>query len=413
MTEIPIPAEKERRREMMRAGSLQALLQQPQGPEVLHAEARAPDGLFTSEALSYLYGLRDKWSELVIRSSQLYCTDDLILVPGVMGSSLWDETGPHGLIWIDPTLAFDSDQLSALQLDTFQDGVPEKDLAPGVRIAAHSTIPIVYDMLAADLELRRYDVRVFPIDWRKNLDEPAAALASLIGSRRERPLHILAHSQGALVARRALQLLGAERSRQVVSNLILLGPANFGTLMAAFALAGTHETLGTLQQFGVQLPSDFYKIVQSFTGLYQLLPWKPDTLPGFDVQQLRQTAFWQSGIDASRLEFGFGWAERIDSSFLNDRTTIILGDRPTTGAVAFDAANKLVRVGDFVEGDGTVPDRCAMLPGVPTFRVAGVEHLKLPLNLTVLATIRAILRGDAPVVERLALAAASGETGWG
>lgn len=406
-----LPADKQaRRQKMMQAGSLQALLRQPDGREALRAEAKEPDGLITPEALDYLDTLREERHKLVVRRGLFFSTDDVIVVPGFMGSALWDETGPHGLIWIDPLLTFSSGQLSALKLAAFKQNAPEKDAISTVRIEARSAIPIIYDLLAADLELRRYDVRVFPVDWRKNLDESAAALANQIGNRLEqkpRPLHILAHSQGALVARRALQLLGADGSRRVVNNLVLLGPANFGTFAAAFALAGTHATIGTLQQFGIRLPADFHQVVQSFTGLYQLLPWrKSDTLPEFDPEQMKAKAFWKSGVDPARLAFGFGWAERIDTSFLNDRTTIILGNRPdTAGAVAFDAAGKLVQNGAFVAGDGTVPDRCAMLPDVRTFRAAGVEHMKIPLSLTVLAAIRAILRGDTPSVERVALAA--------
>ena len=47
--------------------------------------------------------------------------------------------------------------------------------------------------------------------------------------------------------------------------------------------------------------------------------------------------FWKRfGIDKDRLAAYFGWGEPVDATFLNDRTTIILGDQPTVGGVKFD-----------------------------------------------------------------------------
>ena len=58
-------------------------------------------------------------------------------------------------------------------------------------------------------------------------------------NRRFRPLHIIAHSQGTMVARRAVQQVGEDLARQLVNNLVLLGPATAGTFAAAFAIAGS------------------------------------------------------------------------------------------------------------------------------------------------------------------------------
>jgi hypothetical protein len=340
-----------------------------------------------------------------------FSTDDVIVVPGLMGSTLRDVQGDLGLIWIDPTLALDDGrELDALRLAAFAADQPERDADPRVRIDAPGSIPPVYDLLRADLELRRYSVQIFPFDWRKNIEEGAARLANLIRSRlaqKPRPLHVVAHSQGSLVARRALHLLGAETARRLVRNLVLLGPASFGTLAAAFAIAGSHETIETVKRLGVTLPEDFTQVLQSFTGLYQLLPWKQGTLAdGFDPEKLAAPAFWKSGVDPDRLEFGFEWGAKIDTSFFADRTTIVLGDRPTAGAAKFENG-KLVPDGDGVQGDGTIADKCARLPNVRAYRVAGAEHALLPMNLTVMAAVRAVLRGESPAADRVAFAAAA------
>src|SRR5690606_28864733 len=119
-----------------------------------------------------------------------------------------------------------------------------------------------------------------PFDWRKNMEESARSLAEILrarlGRRDDRPLHLIAHSQGSLVARRALQILGARTARQLVRHLVLLGPASYGTFSAAFALAGNHEMLELFQRFYVAIPDNFTTTLQTFTGLYQLLPWKQE-----------------------------------------------------------------------------------------------------------------------------------------
>jgi hypothetical protein len=423
---VPAPApptRADRRRRIIEAGSLDALLDQPDGEAVLRAEAADPDAddrLITDDQVDYLLAVRQERRKAGPRLAAFFSTDDVIVVPGFMGSDLRDVTGPFGLIWIDPGLVLDGNQLSALRLGDFppdprdRDGdAParvETDADPRVRIESRGSVPAIYDLLALDLEVRRYDVQVFPFDWRKDIERSATLLADRVRGRlgkKPRPLHLIAHSQGALVARRAVQLLGPEQARRLVNNLVLIGPANFGTFSAAFALAGTHESLMEVKKYGVRLPKDFEQTLQSFTGLYQLLPWDPARFAnGFDPTVMEDAAYWQRGADAARLKYGVKWRKQVDTTFFADRTVVILGDRPTTGAVKFDG-DKLVPAGDPVPGDGTVPDLCAMLPGVRTFRAAGADHMTLPMYRSVLAAVRAILRGESPRIDRVAFAAAA------
>ena len=91
------------------------------------------------------------------------------------------------------------------------------------------------------------------------------------------------------------------------------------------------------------MPDDFPDVLRTFTGLYQLLPWNKDNFDDdgsdnqFDPAIFAKPGNWANGIDKDRLKYGFGWGKRIDTSFFNDRTTIILGDQMMAGAVAFDA----------------------------------------------------------------------------
>ncbi|MEO6810649.1 MAG: alpha/beta fold hydrolase, partial [Isosphaeraceae bacterium] len=405
MSSPPILDQKWRRQRITQAGSLLALLDQPDGRATLEAEADDPtldddDRLITRQQLNYLLAVRAQERKSGARLELFFSTDDVIIVPGFMGSRLSDVDGPNGLIWIDPSLVIQGGPLNALKLASYQKGVLDHDAAVGVRIEAPGPIPAIYDLMAADLELRRYSVAIHAFDWRKDIDHSAVILADQIRARlgrKPRPLHLIAHSQGSLVARRAIQILGAAQARRLVNNLVLLGPATFGTFSAVFALAGTHESLDMARKFGVKIPPNFERVMQSFTGLYQLLPWNPAlSANGYNPKELNDKDFWKAGAEADRLKYGFGWTGQVDTTFFNDCTTIILGDRPTVGAAAYDKNGKLSPSGKLVPGDGTVPDTLAMLPGVRTYRVSGADHMSLPMNLSVMGSVRAILKHETP-----------------
>ncbi|HKA07086.1 MAG TPA: hypothetical protein VKD71_07495 [Gemmataceae bacterium] len=349
-----------------------------------------------------------------------FSTDDVIIVPGFMGSELTDVSGGNGLIWIDPKLVLDASQLLALGLAEYAAGAPDQDATAGVTIRPHGAIPVLYGGLKYDLEVRRYSVDIFGFDWRKNADESASDLADLIrdrAGRRFRPLHLIAHSQGTVVARRALQLLGSDLARQLVSNVVLLGPATAGTFSAAFAIAGNHSLLETARRYGIEAPPGFTPVLQSMSGLYQLLPWRTEPVDGSASDpaiewvklhpEYAQSAFWQTGVDATRLSAWFGWGDQVDASFLNDRTTIILGDHPTPGGVKF-ADGRLVEDTAFSTfGDGTVPDSLARVAGVSRiFKARDAEHMMLPATRSVIAAVRDVLAGRTPRVDRFAAAAA-------
>jgi hypothetical protein len=415
MPKLTLQSPAERRRRIAQAGSLEAVLMEAGGRELLEVEASDPDTsrkLITSDQLTHLLALHAEKERPGARLGLFFSTDDVILVPGFLGSSLTDATGGNGLIWVDPGLALPGGgkQLSVLKLAPSDETKLDHDAVPGVRVESRGTIPVVYDLMRADLEVRRYSVQVFPFDWRMDIGRSADLLADLIRGRlgrKLRPLHIIAHSQGTLVARRAIQNLGAEQARRLVNNLVLLGPATFGTFSAAFAISGNHASIETIRRLGIHVPAEFPQVLQSFTGLYQLLPWDKRLFPnGFDPTAMGKPGYWETGVDPGRLKSAFGWSGRIDTSFFNERTSIILGDAPTVGAVKF-GSGKLMADG-MVPGDGTVPDSLARLPGVRTYRALGAEHSVLPMQLSVMAAVRAILRGDAPVVDKAVSPAVAG-----
>jgi len=375
----------------------------------LEAEAEAGeggDGLLTPDMLDHL-------RELVAAKAgagpgpgagatggagvELFCsTDAVVIVPGFLASSLSDAGARGlGLIWVSPALIVSND-LGALQLGPY-DGT-EADLDPRVRIVPTGALPILYDLLRLALEARRYTTEIFAVDWRKDIDMAARRLAARLRSMAvgPRPIHVVAHSQGALVARRALEYLGPEDSLRIVRNLVLLGPANFGSFSAALALGGGHSMLPLARRLGIEPPQGFQQILASMTGLYQLIPWDAARVPWLADNDLGAARFWRGGIDYARLDRFHRWGRGVDSSFFNERTAMIVGDNhgtPTVAAVAFDGPT-LRDLPEFaLAGDGTVPHSCSVLPGVRTYLAPGTEHSMLAAERSVIHAVLDVLAG--------------------
>lgn len=380
---------------------------------VAEANDPSPGRLIDPEQLALLDTLAAERAA-GMRSAQLdgsvleafFSTDQVVIVPGLMGSELSDTTpGGRGLIWLSPAIAI-RDRLSALALAPYQDGVPERELLPDAHVEATGVLPIAYALLRDTLELRRYTVAYHFFDWRKDAEVSARALAARLRALAASglPIHLIAHSQGALVARRALRLLADAAETDVldrIRHLVLLGPATFGSFSAALAVAGTHPLLDPLRQFTVQPAAGFQAVLASMSGIYQLLPFDPARVPWLAANPLGTPGFWQPhvAVDADRLGRFFGWVGRnIDTAFFNDRTAVILGDNsgaPTAGGVAF-VGGQLLPSGDGLSGDGTVPHSCSVLPGTATYLARNTEHARLALYPHVIGAVRAILRDDDP-----------------
>jgi pimeloyl-ACP methyl ester carboxylesterase len=335
--------------------------------------------------------------------SLFFSTDLVVVVPGFLGSSLSDVApNGYGLIWLNPIVAF-RDRLGLLRLAAFRKGQEETDFDPHVQIEPTGVLPILYDLLRADLEPRRYSVALFAVDWRKDLEAAALRLRDRLREMLDlarKPIHLIAHSQGAMVARRALQLLrdavGEKKVLERLKNLVLLGPANEGSFSAAFAVAGNHDLIRKISPYVVPPEGGFQPVLASMSGVYQLLPWNADRLPWLSKPDyaIGKPAFWKQEVDRKRLGAFYGWAEEIDTRFFNGRTAVILGDNygtPTPAGVGYTSGE--LRTTHVSGGDGTVPDCCAYLEGVATFRARNTEHMRLPTYARVLRAVRDKLAG--------------------
>ncbi|MFO0908931.1 MAG: hypothetical protein U0794_11325 [Isosphaeraceae bacterium] len=444
------------RKELIRAflgRRLEYALCDPKVLDDLRAESRVDPAnqLVTPDVVRMIEQLRQTWREQITQG-EFFSTDDVILVPALFASVLVNvnDTSPES----SPCWPADGGSwpFKQLQLAELRAGEDDGEKLASTRIRAIEPLPLLYAGLMFDLQLRRYEMHWFAYDWRKNLEEAARSLATLIRERavrRYRPLHVLAHAEGSLVARRALQLIGSSMARRLVDSLVLLAPTTAGSFDSVFALGGNWDRVEAFRRLGLSMRGKPLDVVQSWSSLYQTLPCVLDPQgPNQDEpadpahaeptptrirgQAPEATAsvlswltrrshgrvgtleFWKGGVDTDRLKRFYGWPATIDCSFFNDRTTIILGDAPaglTPAGAEFRDGKVVEHARGASAGDGVVPDALAVIPNVNrVYRCAGSGHLLLPTRLATISAVREIVSGGTP---RIVTRSKSDPTGKG
>lgn len=153
-------------------------------------------------------------------------------------------------------------------------GVPEP-LGP---ILPGGPLPMVYDLLIANLEHLGWTVRRAHLDWRDTLLHDAGRLVDAIRTARSRadgPVHLIGHSRGGLVMRRALGLLRDAGQRSMVGKMVGLGVPHRGSWSMALLLGGDQQTgellYNLLGRVGVR-KQDLLAMVDGWPSAYELLP---------------------------------------------------------------------------------------------------------------------------------------------
>ena len=195
-------------------------LRRPTRRAVGHWHATLGGALYAE--LQELAAVLGPWSNLHRGS------ETVLILPGFMGSTL-GEAGETS-VWFNP-LAIAAGQLSALRL-------PES-----AHYVAAGVLPFVYLRLRWRLRAAGYRVHYWPFDWRLAPANLAARLLGELAATGGAPVHVVAHSQGGLVAAHAL---AEDRAAQWLARVVTLGTPFLGAHAAQQALEGEAPLLKRL-----------------------------------------------------------------------------------------------------------------------------------------------------------------------
>jgi CHAT domain-containing protein len=178
------------------------------------------------------------------------------------------------------------------------------DRAP--RFHAGTLLP-VYERLLDRLSIT-HDVLPFAYDWRQPVAQSARLLLDAVRQNRgaDRPVRIVGHGMGGLVAREmALQMGDAEWSALTANGgLWVLGTPNRGSWRIARLLAGRGRLSRMLALLGRHTVADVAAALRGFPGLVDLLPqpmlnvanWNQASLDPPPVDLLMAASAWRSSL---------------------------------------------------------------------------------------------------------------------
>jgi pimeloyl-ACP methyl ester carboxylesterase len=338
----------------------------------------------------------------------------LVLIPGILGSTLVDSQGKT--IWGDVR------SLSRLDRLTVQDGPrdPDDGLQPaGIiqNIVLFGPLKIKqYSTLRATLEELGYEAGKtyfeFAYDWRKSNFTTAKKFEAFVASTpalKGKPFDIIAHSMGGLVAEIYVKTL--DTKHQVVRVINMAVPF-LGSVNTFFALTdgwgpGANMIIGgmsTIRRFALSFPS-FYELLPRYDNCCVL------GLPGGnrDVYELLTSTGWAhvqwlddpvSPNQEARLKTVLADVNRLRDLaakvYPNPKNVynLVGGKVNTRWQYYVDPAVKRIVHYSSGSGDGTVPEGSAANRDVDRAFVSLAQHQTIFDDEAARTTLRRILRRD-------------------
>ena len=329
----------------------------------------------------------------------------VFVLPGIVGSNLKQGLPPRDdRIWLSARLLGGFDRLAYL---------------PGGadHVADDGPIGLVYDKLLGYLDAT-HEVIPFGYDWRRPLEEEALRLAGRLRQALDarqasgRPVRVLAHSMGGLLAR-TVQLVAPDVWTRLMAHadarLVMLGTPNGGSWAPMQVLSGDDTFGNALAAIGSPFATRrARKLMARMPGFMQLQAGLLDArlaldkeatwqkLAEEDYRREQERNWWQryaGDVASAAYEWGVPTQAVLDQA----RALRVKLDAQLAGALKASAGKMRLVVGqakstpDGFElgseglvyldlqdgGDGRVPLASALLPGVATWTL-NCEHGSLP-----------------------------------
>lgn len=221
-----------------------------------------------------------------------------------------------------------------------------------------------------------YEVRPFAYDWRRSIADAAELFGKQLDEamedarQRGKPLRIVAHSMGGLVARLALKDRWESFKAIPGSRLLQLGTPNRGSHAIANVLMARDDFVQTIERWfdWKHDMRDFLEIVRDFPGVLELLPWPGASGLADDGIDYFDAAQWSRWFDedqdrkkkdcwlppqADPLKGARATIERLLDAPLDPECTLyVAGSAPTPVSVRI--VDDRVEIGWTDRGDGRV-----------------------------------------------------------
>ena len=321
---------------------------------------------------------------------------NVVLLPGIMGShlSVVESNGDEDHVWISLWRMIKGDMK---RLRLAPDG---KTNLNGEEVKATGLIGWYYA-----LALETLQAVPFPYDWRISVCETADRLKDFIESKltdgtfdKNRPIHFVAHSMGGLVVRNLIRQ-HKDLWDKYNGRLVMLGTPNSGSFAAIQTLMGKNSFVRNLAAvLPFQSKSDWFEVIGTFPGLYQLCPSK------LLYPNVYEKNVWEKFPDVS-FDGQLQTIPKFHQDLFDTRETTVDTNRMTyIAGIGYEtpAGLKILENGDFdfentLDGDGTVPHKLGLLEGITTYYIENTPHGSLLNNHRVLKAVKDILRnGSTP-----------------
>ena len=326
--------------------------------------------------------------------------EEVVLLPGIMGSLLASIRGVTTLVWINPLLFLQGNaRYLRLGADGASDECAEVECMPiGLEKLTYIKISILLN--------RQVALHEFPYDWRRPAEYNADILHTSLERWSEgdpsRKFTLVAHSMGGLVSR-TYMARHPKSAEQRVKRLIMHGTPNFGATGAVDNLFNGNSMMATVDQ--LNHANEMRQLAYCLPSVYQLLPAPKEFFPtdrpypvSFD--HYNAAAWGLPAVQQKYLDGAHALYQALHASDPQVPVAVIAGCNVKTlvGAGVSTAAG-VTQLQPTLEsegensGDGTVPLWSAKLPGAQVYFIQEV-HRDLPNNSHVIqATLDLIHSG--------------------